>query len=415
MTKQMGDNQPAADEPRLCTLLESYYPVVGGMETQARNLATILAEQGVEQIIVTRRTGKDLARAERVDDICVYRAGPSGRSSRYRWAFLLSCMPLLFKHRRKYDVILVPGFRVLGMAAVIMSRLLGKKCVFKAECIGEMSGEFFTGGLQSVKLSRASLPFRLLMACRNAILRRADVFVSMYSEMQEEYREHGVAAEKIQWIPQSVNPTQYAPVADDEKTALRRRLDLPEEATLVIYTGRIVSYKGVPLLVQIWRQLLEKYPGAVLVVVGSGGVDMFNCEDEVHAFVKEHDLESAVRFTGAVRNVHEYLKAGDIYALPTQNDAFPLCILEAMAAGMAIVTTPVGALKDVIEHDRTGYIVPAGDADALHQALDGLLGDTAKRSELGAAARAEALAKYTREIVARQYVALFNACLQERR
>ena len=71
-------------------------------------------------------------------------------------------------------------------------------------------------------------------------------------------------------------------------------------------------------------------------------------EDEARRFVQERGLEGRVRFTGAVNNVDEYLKASDLYAFPTENEAFPLALLEAMACGLAAVTTTTGGLKDIV-------------------------------------------------------------------
>ncbi len=398
-------------EVRVCTLLESYYPVVGGMETQARNLATILRDQGVEQIIVTRRTSTELAKAEEVDGIPVFRSGPCGRSSRYRWLFMLTCIPLLICKRKMYDVILVPGFRVLGIAAVLITVLLGKRSVLKAECIGEMSGEFFTGGLDSVKMTRSAFLFRMLLSLRNKWLAKASAFVSMYTEMTEEFEQNGVPPEKITKIPQSVNQDRFSPSSDEEKVTLRKKLQLPIDAKIAVYTGRIVSYKGVPKLVDVWCTLRTEHPEATLVVCGSGGVDIFACEEEVRTAVKEHGLESHVLMPGAVTNVDEYMRASDIFVLPTENDAFPLCLLEAMACAMPIVTTTVGGLKDAMVHEDNGLIMQPGSTEELHNCLTRLLEDPELGQRIGKRAREDVDAKYTRDIIARQYVALFEKCM----
>jgi glycosyltransferase involved in cell wall biosynthesis len=400
-------------ELKICTLLESYYPVVGGMETQAKNMSTILHKKGVEQIIVTRRTSPDLASFEEVDGIPVYRASPTGRSSRYRWLFMLTSIPLLIRRRREYDIIFVPGFRVLGISAVIVSKLLRKKCVFKAECIGELSGEFFTGGLESVKLKNSQKLVKFGIWLRNRILIRADIFISMYSDMTRELEDYGVDMNKATLIPQSVDDERYSKAAPDEKAALRKKLDLPQDHKIAVYTGRIVSYKGVPVLLRVWQKLLQTHKNISLVICGSGGVDIYACEDEVHKFAKDNNLDESVRFTGSVSNVDEYLRASDIFVLPTENDAFPLCLLEAMACAMPIITTTVGALKDVISHRKTGMVMEPGNADELHTALVDLLDDQDLCDTIGQNALNEVRAKYTLDIVAQQYIDLFNKCLKQ--
>lgn len=397
-------------EPRVCILLESYYPVVGGMETQGRNLAGGLVRAGVSVMFVTRRTSRDLAPFEFVDNLPVFRLPPVTAGSRARWALVLTSMSVLFRRRRAYDVILVPGFRALGITAVIMGKLLGKASVLKAESCGEMSGEFFAAGLARLKLKNSAWPIRGLIALRNRLLARADALISLSSEMTEEFRQCGVPADRTHLIPQSVDVERFHPAGADEKIALRKKLGLSETDKLVIFSGRIVSYKGLPGLVEVWEQIAEIVPDARLVLVGAGGVDMYNCEAELRRTVAERRLQECVLFTGAVRNVSEYLQAADIFAFPTENEAFPLALLEAMACGLPVVATAVGGIKDVIQPDQNGLMIEPGNRTQLRVALEQLLHNPALAAKLGRAARQTVLDHYTRDQVTRQYLELFRQC-----
>lgn len=393
---------------RICMLLESFYPVVGGMETQARNMAESFRRAGLTVIVVTRRVSPSLPARDEVDGTPVVRIGPSGASSRLRWLFAATCMPTLFRLRRQYDIILVPGFRALGIPAVILAKLLHKKCVLKAESSGEMSGEFFSGGLERMRLKPDSLPVRAALRIRNRLLARADAFASLSREQTDEFTRCGVPASRIVVIPQSVRTDRFRPASPEERKQLRRPLGIPEHCPVIVYTGRIVSYKGLPLLLQVWPDILAKYPEARMFAVGGGGVDVFNCEDDVRKFIAEKKLGGSVTLTGAVQNVEDYLRAADLYALPTQNEAFPLALLEAMACGLPCISTPVGGIPDIIRAGENGLLVPAGDAVALRDALLTLLGDSALRAKLGAAALATARTQYAREIVTQKYVDLFR-------
>jgi glycosyltransferase involved in cell wall biosynthesis len=128
----------------------------------------------------------------------------------------------------------------------------------------------------------------------------------------------------------------------------------------------------------------------------------------MHQYVTDQSMEDGVRFTGAVGNVDAYMKASDLFVLPTENDAFPLCLLEAMACALPLVTTPVGGLKDVIQHERNGLVMTPGSEAELRACLVRLLDDEALCARLGAAAHADVLAHYTRQIVAKRYVDLFT-------
>jgi len=403
----------SARPPRICLLLESYYPVVGGMESQGRTLVSELRRQGAEVIVITRQTSPDLPRRDRIDESLVIRCGPSGRSSRNRWLLMVTCIKALFVHRRAYDVILVSGFRVLGISAVLIGRSCGKKVLLKAECMGEMSGAFFAGGLRQYRLGAASWPMRLFIRIRNAWLRRADRFISMYSEMTGEFIEYGVSAARIECIPNAVDPARYAPVNKEARLPMLEKLGLPRDRRFIVYTGRLVSYKGVLRLLRVWQEIRAQFPDCVLIMVGEGGVDVFNCEAEARAFAAEQGMQDQVVFTGAVRNVDEYLKVAGLFVLPTENDAFPVCILEAMAAALPVLATPVGALKDVIADRVTGRIIEAGSDGALREALQEMLASPDALAQIGATARREVLEKYTPPAVARRYLELVDSLTRE--
>jgi glycosyltransferase involved in cell wall biosynthesis len=389
-------------------LMESYFPVVGGMETAALNLSACLTKAGIPVFFITRKTSGDLPSTDTVEGLIVYRAPPALRNSRARWLLVLTCIPALIRHRKEYDIILVPGFRALGISAVIMGKLLGKKSILKAESRGEMSGEFFAGGLKDLKLKPSDLFVRLFMAFRNRILSAADALISLSSEMTEEFSRAGVPFARVHVIPQSADVERFQPPTPDAKKQLRKKLGLSQTDLIVIFTGRIVSYKGLPVLAHAWEEICRKRKDICLLIVGSGGVDIFNCESDLKEYVVTHNMADRVLFPGAVRNVEEYLKASDIYAFPTENEAFPLALLEAMACGLPVVSTFVGGIRDILSPGKNGLMIDAGNQSQLQSALEKLLNDPTLRSTLGHAAVQTVHERYTRESVTQQYVDLFS-------
>lgn len=396
------------DAPRICMLLESYYPVVGGMETQALNMCASFKNRGLPTLVVTRRPEKELADFEEVEGTPIYRCRPLGASSRKRWALVFSCLPTLFKLRKEYDIILVPGFRALGLSAVIMGKLLGKKSVLKAESSGELSGAFFDGGFKESKVPGGLA--KCLIGLRNSILIKADAFTSLSDDQTTEFRACKVRDDQMHVIEQSVNVDKFFPVPD-EKAALRKKLNLETNHRIAIYTGRLVSYKGGPVLLKAWKQLCEKYDDITLLMVGAGGVDIYNCENELRSFVKDSQLEKRVLFTGNVRNVDEYLKASDFYALPTENEAFPLALLEGMACGLPPVTTATGGIRDIVEHNVNGQVMENGNVDQCRDWITRFLEEPEFLKSMGDAAFNTVRTRYTLDIITDKYIALFKKLL----
>jgi glycosyltransferase involved in cell wall biosynthesis len=393
---------------KICIFTETYYPVVGGGETQARLLADGLITNGHSVMVLTRKSDAALKQHENYGAVSVYRLAPVGSGQLKKWGLLLSSLTALVRLRDQYDLIFVSGYRIIGLTAVLVGKLFRKPVVFKADSQGEMSGEFFESGLKKFGISHASLPFRLFLRFRNTVLKKASAFSATSPEIVFELTSSGVSANQIHLIPNGADTNRFVPVDAVEKSILRKKLNLPQTATVVIYTGRLVTYKGLPLLLKVWNEIRNKHKNILLVLAGTGGLDIHNCEDELHDYVRSTSLEQYVLFTGAVQNVPEYLQASDIFAFPTENDAFPSSLIEAMACAIPVVTTPVGAIKTIVTDGQNGLVIQPCDFEQLFQALDTLIHNTTFASHLGQDAWKTVQHHYSTQMVTEKYLSLFD-------
>ena len=393
---------------KICIFTETYYPVVGGGETQAKLLAEALTTKGHSVIVLTRRSDLLLKNYEQYGAVHVYRLPPVGRGQLKKWGLLFSSFPMLIHLQRQYDLIFVSGFRIIGIAGILVSRIFHKKCILKSDSQGEMSGAFFVNGLKKFGLSPSWLPFKLFLNIRNKVLAGADGFSAISADIAEEFSMAGIKPKLIHIIPNSVDTARFYPVTRRQKIALRKKLGIPQNAMIVIYTGRIVSYKGLPLLLKVWRDLYKKHNKILLLLVGTGGLDMYNCEIELRSYVRENWLDQYIRFTGSVQNVAEYLQASDIFAFPTEDDALPSSLIEAMACALPIVTTPVGAIKAIVKDGENGIVIQPGDYQQLYQALETLMVNPHLASLLGQAALKTIQSQFSSDIVIERYLSLFR-------
>ena len=399
------------EAPGLCLLTETYHPVIGGGETQARELAQRLVERNWRVAVFAWRSDPTTARRALDGGVLVRRVPPSGAGRHRKWSLVLTTLPALLGLRRRYDLILVSGFRLLGIPALVCARLLGKRCVLKADSLGEMSGEYFAAGLAKIRLSVSSPPFRLFLALRNRLFRSAGAFVAVTSEIAAELARSGVDPDSVHRIPNGVDTERFHPVSPQRKRELRTQLDLPAERTIVTYVGRLVSYKGLPTLLEAWRSLAARRSDGLLVLAGAGGFDIHACEGELRELVRRHRLEEQVRFAGEVREVTPLLQTSDAFVLPSENEAFGLALVEAMSCGLPAVSTAVGGLRDIARDDENALVVPPRDAQALEAALQRLLSQPQLRERLGRAARETAVSCFSLERVAELYERLACALL----
>jgi glycosyltransferase involved in cell wall biosynthesis len=393
--------------PRVCLLTETYYPLTGGGESQTRTLAKNLLARKFPVIIITRRCSESLKEIDSVDGVAVYRISPVGAGRFTRWHMLFWSFLALARLRRQYDLVFVSGFKALGLSAVLAAKLFRKTCILKADSNGEMSGEFFAAGLKKMGLTPSFVLVRVLLAGRNRILRTADYFVAITRGITEELKARGVSPRSIVSIANTVDTLKFRPVGAFERSRLRQKLAIPNKRVIITYTGRLVSYKGLPLLLRVAETMQSTFPEVGFVLVGSGGLDMHNCEADLKLFVKAKGLEETVCFAGETGNVHEYLQVSDIFVLPSE-DAFPLALVEAMACGLPIVATRVGGIPEIVSDKENGLLVEPRNFHQLYEAIAALVADNGLSHSLGNLAKHTVRERYSAAAVSAQYVELFR-------
>src|SRR4030066_675374 len=244
---------------RICFLVESFYPMIGGCEIHGRQLVEGFVENGAEAFVLTRRVLPELKKIEYLGNIQVYRIPPVGEShSIRRWIMIVPCFFTLIKMHTKYDIIFVYGIKTLGIPAIIASKFLHKKCILRPANSGEISGEVFIGGLKRFKLSLSSGFIRYFLKFRNWLFSKADLFVNISSEIKTELVDNGISLEKIKYIPNGVDTTRFYPVDQSEKAELRKKIDIKLNKTAEIFVGRLVYWKGLPILVKVWKEIVSK-------------------------------------------------------------------------------------------------------------------------------------------------------------
>ncbi len=402
------NSNPDLHVPRICLYTDSYYPVVGGGEAHARLLCGEFLKLAVPVFVLTGHKVASSSAFERVDGIAVHRLPPAGYPRLGKYLMLGSSFWRLIRMRREYDVIYVCGIRTLGLVAVLAARLLGKGCVLRAESRGEVSGGFIwekTDGRKN-KLLKALFIGPILL--RNLILKQADAFMSIAEVIREEYEACGIPLQKIVSIPNGINVARFCPVSSEGKATLRLKLGLPA-GHLFAYTGKLNRGKGLEFLTRVWKNWIPQHPDCRLLLIGSGAMQFLSCEEELRAFVANNKMESAVIFAGNVSNVHDYLQAADFFVFPSESEALPLALLEALATGLPTVASDIGGCRDIITDGRNGRLAPPNDEPAWIAGMKTLVSDPSVATEWGRAGRETVLKTFSITHVAEEHLKLFRA------
>ena len=150
----------------------------------------------------------------------------------------------------------------------------------------------------------------------------------------------------------------------------------------ILFLGRLGRRKGVPELCAALRDLADRSEWRA-TVAGDGDVEA------TRMTLTRDGLDARVSLPGWVgpEEVARLIASADIFVLPSYNENLPVSVIEAMAAGLAVIATPVGAVEDIITDEATGLLVPPGDVAALVTAISRLLDDRGLRARLGEAAK----------------------------
>jgi glycosyltransferase involved in cell wall biosynthesis len=187
----------------------------------------------------------------------------------------------------------------------------------------------------------------------------------------------GLDPAQIVSIPTGVDLARFQP---GDKAEARRQLGLPD-GPLIGIVATLRSWKGHRFLLRAMTD--PALAGAHLAIVGDGPQ-----ADALAEEAAKPGLGGRVTFAGRQDDVVPWLRAFDVFALPsTANEGVPQALMQAMASGLPVVTTPVGAIGELVAEGETGLIVPPEDPQALAAALSRLLGDRDLADRLSAAGR----------------------------
>ena len=178
-------------------------------------------------------------------------------------------------------------------------------------------------------------------------------------------------------------------------------------APRLVCVGRLCEQKGQLLLLEAALRLRDGGKNFHLVLAGDGEM-----RGELDQFINRHHLQSHVSITGWISSerVKQELQAAIAMVLPSFAEGLPVVIMEAMALGRPVLTTSIAGIPELVRHDIDGWLVPAGDVDALTSMLSrALAADPAKLRDMGLAARARVIERHSIDTEATKLLHVFSS------
>jgi glycogen(starch) synthase len=271
----------------------------------------------------------------------------------------------------KPDIIHAHSPVLNALPALKVGRKLGIPVVYEIRAFWE------DAAVDHGTTNQGSLRYRATRGLETRAIQRADHVFTICEGLRADIVGRGVASSKVTVIPNAVNVESFN-LASPPDPALQAKLGL-QGCTVIGFVGSFYAYEGLDLLMDALPALLKARPDVKVLLVGGGSQ-----EANLRQQAQQLGLADKVVFSGRVphQDVSKYYDLINVLAYPRHPMRLtelvtPLKPLEAMAQGQLFVASDVGGHKELIEHNKTGVLFKAGSADALAQALLGLLNNPA--------------------------------------
>jgi glycogen synthase len=210
---------------------------------------------------------------------------------------------------------------------------------------------------------------------------------------------YGLPPERCAYIPNGVERRFFVPRSYEQGEGLR-----------LLYAGTWLDQRGIFYLRNALRSLAPRVPRLTLTIAGPGAP----AEEILRFFGDELTGRIVVRPVVSADSMPELYAQHDVFVFPSLMEGLPSVLLEAMAAGLPVITTETCGMPDVVENDFNGLLIPPADAAALERAVLRLAESVELRRKLGQDAR-ESMERYTWDRAGRQLEALFVRVLESAR
>lgn len=418
------------DAFRVWALFGKYHPNFSGSAIQGHRVLTQLVRQGFSVTVLA--AGNQAARS--LKGQAIIRDGLTVRYlsviQRNDWKFLVSIPILrkliaymnslasdlslalksawrLWREGHPDDIVQLFACNAFSFLPVWAARARAIHPVIRMTLVGSPDDpSTFSGGIRNT-----------LGILKLEAFRRAEAIISISSALEGNYRSSGLNPDKIVRIHNGVDLQEFHPLSKCEQTRLRLGLGLAPGQRYIVSVGAAHFRKGIDVLIRALIQVFQRFSNVESLIVGPCDfTDLSRYEPARQQLVNElkDELEQAgylsrVRWVGKVDNVPDYLKAADVFCLPTRREGFPTVIAEAMAVGLpSVVARLEGVTTDIIRSNSEGTLIIDHDPRIYADALMSLLSDPVRARSMGKSARARAVSEFGLEATGDRYAQLYR-------
>lgn len=327
-------------------------------------------------------------------DFEICRSSAKSQSYQYGLYFLIRAVTASIQGRwKKFNYVHGhSGYIIYSLVTLIIARLNNLRPFHSVYCPVETTA--MVGDKKKILASNHIARFAL---------RRMEIVIAMSDNIARSLREIGIPDVQIAVCPPAIDTRAFSPQKHVGLT-FRNDQGIPDDAVVIMFVGNLMKSKGLGILLDAFSSIARDTPSAHLLVtleIAHEGFDERN--RDMLAFLKDNHLEGAVTILGIINNIQAAFNSADIFVSPyidTNGPSdYPIAAMEAMACGVPVIGTRVGAIPELLEDGKTGVLVPPSEPRALEEKLRSLLQDPNLRHKMGERARQRIEENYSIENV----------------
>jgi len=304
------------------------------------------------------------------------------------------------KLEHEYDLIEMPE---CGAEGLLINNLIHQKTLIKFHSPARLIMPFYNLRQTDIRLCS----FLEQLGIRGAtVLSSCSQFLA--DEVKVKLKLCGLPIQQpIRVIPNGIDLDLFDGI---KQIDIRRKFDLPKDRLIIFFSGRMEHRKGIHLCKNIVVSILERYP----VTFVFAGQDLFNyMADELLPYLKTKKLKGSIHYLGKLNHtdIHSCLGQSDIFLIPSLWENCPYSCLEAMAAGLAVVSSDQGGMPEIIRDGVNGLLAHNKDVASFISKLEELIEDNSLRERLGTAARKTIKESFTDIQIARLSADYYKECI----
>jgi len=349
-----------------------HYPTINGVATFSRNLARGLADRGHEVLVIApSQAGK---RCKEVDGNHVIIRTDSVPFPFYQ-NFRISLNPgrEIKKIINDFDPDVIHIQMLLGIGQATMK--YGNKYGIPIVSTNHAMPENLMDNLRL--LAPVSRPINYMLKTYGARFHSKADFITMPTQSAIEMFGTEKITAPMGAVSNGIDLSRFKPGKGSKE--LYERFGLPADQPIITYIGRVDAEKHLPVLMRAFVRVKSIMPHAHLLIVGDG-TDRTNLENLAH----EVGVRRDVTFTGRVsdEDLRALHQVGSVYCMPSPAELQSIATLEAMASGMPIVAVDAGALRELCQNERNGYLTEQDDDEAIAEGILRILQDNGLQKKM---------------------------------